>query len=177
MLLLFCFCSCVSLSKKENEPFAYLTNTSRFILLPTGAIEKSMDMAQCISASYQDNNFLMIAWVKADETAVEMTLLNEMGTNIGELSYRGRTIAFSSQVFPDLIRPEYIIADFQLCFYDTSLLTQALKNCGLVMEINGTAKRILKGKELIYEIERNLEAIRLVNHLRRYTYTLEGDFS
>ena len=175
---LICFCSCATGVKyREDRPHAYLTDTSSFILLPTGAVGKSMDMAQRISASYQGRDFFMMAWVKADETVIEMTLLSEMGTTIGELSYRDELISFSSEVFPASLKPEYIIADFQLCFYDTVLLARALKNCGLDMESSGSARRVLRGKNLIYEIEKNNEEVRLTNHLRGYAYTLEGDFS
>ena len=171
------FSSCASGAKSRNDDlFVYLTDTSRYIILPTGGIEKPIDMAQQISASFGDQNFFFIAWVKADESAIEMTLLNEMGANIGELSYTNESISFSSSVFPGSLKPEYIIADFQFCFYNTLLLSQALKSCGLVLEINGTTRRIFKGKDLIYEIIKNNEAVILTNHLRGYSYTLEGDF-
>ena len=174
---LFCFSSCATGAKnREDRLHAYLTDTSRFILLPTGAIGKSMDMAQHISASFQGQDFLMMAWVKADETVIEMTLLSELGTNIGELSYRDEQISFSSEVFPSALKPEYIIADFQLCFYDTAALTRALKNCGMAIEAGGTIRRIFWKNRLIYEIEKSNNKVRLTNHLRGYTYTLEGDF-
>ena len=171
------FSSCASGAKsRPDDLFVYLTDTSRFILLPTGGIEKPMDMAQQISASFQDQSFFFIAWVKADESAIEMTLLNEMGANIGELSYSNESISFSSNVFPGSLKPEYIIADFQFCFYDTVLLTRALKSCGLVLKINGTTRQIFRRNNLIYEIIKNNDAVILTNHLRGYTYTLEGDF-
>ena len=172
------FCSCASVAKNTESLFyAYLTDTSRYTLLPATGIEKPMDMEQHISASYQSRDFLIVAWVKADETGIEMTLLNELGNNMGELSYRDGTISFSSMVFPSSMKPEYIIADFQLCFYNASLLNPALEECGLIMETSGSTRRILKGSELIYEIEKNNEAVKLTNHLRGYTYTLDGDFS
>jgi len=172
------FGSCASGAKNRKDLlYVYLTDTSKFFLLPAGAIEKPMDMAQYISASFQNQDYLMLSWVKADETAVEMTLLNEMGATMGELSYRDGIIFFSSPLFPDSFKPEYIIADFQLCFYNTALLGRALKNCGLVLESGGTVRRILKGKNLICEIEKSAKMVKITNHLRGYTYTLEGDFS
>ena len=173
-----CLGSCATgAGSGKDLPYAYLTDTSRYILLPTGGIGESMDMAQYISASFRDSVFLFASWVKADETAIEITLLNEMGTNIGELSYRGGAIAFSSAVFPSSVKPEYIIADFQLCFYRAPLLEKALRDCGLTMETSAAGRRVTRGKELIYEIEKNDGKIKLTNYLRGYTYTLEGDFS
>ena len=178
IILLVFFGSCASGAKsREAVLYAFLTDNSRYILLPTGGIDKPIDMAQYISASFMGREFLMAAWVKADETAIEMTLLNELGINIGELSYSDGAISFSSPALADLLKPEYIIADFQLCFYNASLLSRALKSCGLVLETNGAFRRIYKGKDLIYEIEKGAEMVKLTNHLRGYSYTLEGDFS
>ena len=178
IVLLMFFGSCVSgAGSRKEAPYVYLTDTSRYTLLPTSGIEKPLDMAQYVSAAFQGRNFLMISWVKADETIIEMTLLNEMGINVGELSYRDGIMAFSSQALAGLLKPEYIIADFQLCFYNTGLLGRALKDCGLILETSGTARRILRGKDLIYEIEIGSEMVKLTNYLRGYSYTLEGDFS
>lgn len=173
-----CFGSCASGARsREGRPYVYLTDTARFVLLPAGGIERPIDMAQQITASYQDRDFLLIAWVRADETGIEMTLLSDLGTSMGELSYRDGAVSFSSPMFPQSLRPEYIIADFQLCFYDPLLLSRALEDCGLVLEDGEGARRILKGKDLIIEIEKKAGVVRLTNHLRGYAYTLEGDFS
>jgi hypothetical protein len=133
-------------------------------------------MFQQISASYQDQDYLLNAWVKADASGVDMILLNELGAHIGEISYRDGTVALFSPLFPKSMKPEYIIADFQLCFYNALLLQRALKSCGLSLEYTETYRRVLQGKTVIIEIERNPGLVRLVNHLRGYAYALEGDF-
>lgn len=177
ILLLLCFCSCKSGAKvREDRLHAYLTDSSRYFLLPPEGIGKSMDMAQFVSASYNGQDYFMNAWVKADETGMEMTLLNEFGVNMGELSYKNGVVKFSSPVFPKSTMGEYIVADFQLCFYDPLLLRGALKECGLAFETDGNTRRILKGKKIIIEIEKTEKAVKLINHLRGYTYTLEGDY-
>ena len=178
IVLLLCYGSCASGAKSRDDRLhAYLTNTSKYILQSTGGIEQSMDMPQRVTASFQDMDLSLVAWVKADETVIDVTMLNEMGTNIGELSYSDDAISFSSEVFPGSIQPEYIVADFQLCYYNAVLIARALKDCGLSMEISGTTRRIFKGNELIYEIIKNADAVILTNYLRGYTYTLEGDFN
>jgi hypothetical protein len=132
-------------------------------------------MAQRISASWQNKDYFFNAWVKADEAEIEMTLLNELGVSMGELSYRNGLVSFSSSIFPKSMKPEYIVADFQLCFYNISALRQSLKDCGLSLETDGNIRRILNGKTVIIEIEKNQNTVRLVNILRGYAYTLEGD--
>jgi len=175
--LLLCCCSCTSkVPIKENRLFVYLTGSSKYFLLPCGDIENPLDSAQRISASWQGKDYSFNAWVKADKSGMEMTLLNELGVSMGELSYQNGLVSFSSSIFPKSLKPEYIVADFQLCFYNTAALSNALKDCGLVLENTGNIRRIFKGKTLIIEIEKNQNTVKLVNHLRGYAYTLEGNF-
>jgi hypothetical protein len=177
IILFLCCCSCASnIPIKENRPFIYLTNNSKYFLLPTGDIGNPLDMAQSISISWQGRDFSFNAWVKADESGIEMTLLNELGVSIGELSYRNGPVSLSSQIFPQSMKPEYIVADFQFCFYNEPALRQALEKCGLVYKNTGNNRCIQHGKTVIIEIEKEQNAVRLVNHLRGYTYTLEGNF-
>jgi hypothetical protein len=139
-----------------------------------------MDMVQYISAEFRGQNYFLNAWVMADENAIEMVLFNEMGASIGDLSYRDGTAHFSSTVFPRSViqsfKPEYILADFQLCFYDPFLLGKSLNDSGLVLEIQDGSRRILNRNKVIIEIIKTGNTVRLENHLRGYAYTLEGDF-
>jgi len=175
--ILICFGSCKSISAvRENRPYAFLTNSSRYFLLPSEDIEKNIDNYQLVSASYENRDYVLNVWVKADEKGIEMTLMNELGANMGELSYYDGAVSFSSPAFPRSLKGEYVVADFQLCFYNASALCEALADCGLSFEDTGNHRRIFHGKIVIIEIEKNQNTVRLVNHLRGYTYTLEGDF-
>jgi hypothetical protein len=168
-------CSCSSLAV-DKRPYAYLADRSKYILLPPAGIEKPVDMAQRISAVYNGQSFYFSAWVLADENGIDISFFNELGAAIGELSYREGVVSLSSAVFPPSLKPEYIIADFQLCFYEPGLVGMALKDCGLVLEKQNDLRRIFEGKSLIIEIEKTTEAVKLVNRLRSYSYTLEGEF-
>jgi len=169
--------SCTSgASVREKGPSVYLADNSKYFLLPASGIGQPMDMAQFISASYNGKNYYFNAWIKADETGLDISLFNELGASLAELSYRDGAVDFSSSVFPKSLRPEYIVADFQLCFYDSVLLGRALDNCGITLQTGGTKRRLLKGKKLIVEIEKSAGLVKLENHLRGYSYTLEGDF-
>jgi len=168
--------SCSSLAVNKR-PYAYLADRSKFILLAPAAIARPLDMAQYISASYNGQSFYFSAWVLADENGIDISLFNELGAAMGELSYREGVVNLSSAVFPQSLKPEYIVADFQLCFYDPDLVRSALKNCGLVMETQNEHRRIFEGKNLIMEIEKDSGAVKLVNHLRGYSYILEGDYN
>jgi len=175
VIFLFCICSCATRAKEERL-YVYLADGARFVLLPTAAIEKPMDMAQFISASFMDQSHFFQAWVRANETAMDITLFNELGAAMGDLSYRDGIISFYSRVLPRSLRPEYIVADFQLCFYDTALLRRSLEEAGLSLAVQGNTRRIYNRRDLIIEIERAPGKVNFINHLRGYTYTLEGDF-
>jgi len=177
IILILCCCSCVSKGTiREERPFIYITNNIKYFLLPSGDIDNPLDMAQRITASWQGRDYLFNAWVKADESGMEMTLLNELGVSMGELSCRNGLISFSSSIFPNSLKPEYIVADFQFCFYSDGALRHALEECGLTFRNTGNSRCILQGKNVIMEIEKDYNTVRLVNHLRGYTYTLEGNF-
>ena len=176
---LVCILSCGSVGRK-NVLYVNLTDRTKFILLPTEGIEQAMDMAQFVSAEFRGQNYFLNTWVKANENAMEMAFFNELGASIGELSYRNGAAHFSSTVLPSSVikffKPEYIIADFQLCFYDPVLLGKSLKDSGLILEIKDGNRRILNGNKVIIEIKKTENTVELVNHLRKYVYTLEGDF-
>jgi len=172
--------SCASVAKKD-EKYIDITDSAKFVLLPPEGIEQAMDMVQFLSYEFSGQNYFFNAWVKANENEIEMAFFNELGTSMGELSYRKDSINFSSPIFKksviQFIKPEYIIADFQLCFYDPFLLGKSLEETGLVLEAKDGSRRIFSGNEVIIEIERTGNAVRLVNNLRGYAYTVEGDFN
>ena len=177
LLITACLACCKSPAVvREDRLHAFLTDDSKYYLLPPGDIAKPIDMAQFVSASFSGHDYFMNTWVKADETGVEIILFNDFGAGMGELVFKKDELHFSSLVFPKSLKPEYIVADFQLCFYDPLLLKTALKKSGLVFETEGRKRRVLKGRNLIIEIEETDEEVKLVNHLRGYSYALEGDF-
>ena len=173
--ILSCFVSCASAATGE-PPYIWLTESSKYTLLPPENIENPIDNHQLVSASYGGLDYQINAWVKADETEIDITLLNELGANMGELIWRGGTVSFSSPVFPKSINPKYIVADFQLCFYKTDALRQSLEKGGLSFEETESVRRVINGDTAIIEIVKGVNKIKFVNHLRGYAYTLEGGF-
>jgi hypothetical protein len=181
-----CTGSCVS-SKGVDASLApvYAGVRGIYRLLPPENIESPMDMVQRISGVYGKQELVMEAWVKADETQILITLLSSFGNTLGELVFRGQDILFSSDFFPPSVKPEYIAADFQFCFYRADVLEKALAGAGLAFTVDRridkdgehleTRTIIEDGGEII-TIEKKAAMVRYTNHLRGYTYTLEGDF-
>jgi hypothetical protein len=174
-------------TRSENPAFSpvYVTDRAKFVLLPAAEIEAPMDGPQQISGSYGKQEFIMEAWVKADENEVNMALFNSFGADMGDFSFRDEGILLSSPVFPDSFKAEYLAADFQFCFYKAEALETALKKCGLSLELEKTGleqanyheiRRIREGEKVIIEIEKTGEQVRYRNLLRGYSYTLGGSF-
>lgn len=177
LLLLLLFSACAT-NKNTRSP-VFITNTASFALLPPDCIQKNLDMIQRISGTYGKNQFDVNAWVKADKTEIVMELLNDMGNSLGTLNYSGGGVRFTSSFFPKNLKAEYIVADFQLCFYKVEALRSALGKLILKTEkdFSETEKRfVYDNNNCIIEIEKNPDFIKYINHLRGYSYTIHGDF-
>jgi hypothetical protein len=178
--------SCVSRGDNKKVPSmalrqVYLTDTCKYTLLPPFYHGNDLDMAQQISASYKGSDFLLDAWVKSDKNEIFISLFNSFGSNMGELIYREDEIYFSSPVFPSSLKSEYIIADFQLCFYDPVMVGKALEESGLFLELSkdgesAEIRRVFYKKNKIIEIYRKDGRISYANFLRDYSYTIDGVF-
>jgi hypothetical protein len=156
-----------------------LSGGAIFRLLPPGDIEKPLDMAQRMSGNYGETSFTLNCWVRADTTGIFMSFFNEMGADMGELEYTGEGLSFSSPYAPQNLKAEYLIADFQFCFYNFEALVSGLGGLTLKRELSGETelRRIYEGERLLIEIEKTPAHVRYANRLRSYAYTITGDFS
>jgi hypothetical protein len=179
-LALLCLVSCVT--QPQTSPFApvYVTDWALFTLLPAAGLEQPLDGPQQFSGTFGSQEFIMEAWVRADETGVVMALYNSMGADMGSFVFTDTQVSFQSPVFPPSFRAEYLAADFQFCFYRPGVLQEALEKSGLVFEVLGAQvsrreiRRIRAGETIIIEIEKTERLVRYRNFLRGYSYTLAG---
>jgi hypothetical protein len=159
----------------------YVTDRARYTLLSPAAIEFPLDGPQQIEGRYGSEEFILEAWVKADESGLTMALFNSFGADFGELSLDDTGVSFVSTVFPPSVKGEYVAADFQFCFYRVDLLREALGAAGLTLITQtgsrGEERRIIRaGKRTIIEVEKSPGMVTYINHLRGYAYTLRGAF-
>ncbi|MDR1586719.1 MAG: DUF3261 domain-containing protein [Treponema sp.] len=191
--------SCVTNPDLPRFSPVYITDKAKYVLLPAAGIETPLDGPQQISGSWGKQEFVMDAWVKADETGIHMALFNSFGADMGAFSFTDEGVSFQSSVFPPALKGEYLAADFQFCFYRVEVLGDALEKCGLGLELenreNETGdlieiRRITEadvspgnggrqstaGKRVIIEIEKTRTLVRYTNLLRGYSYTLGGEF-
>ena len=183
-LLILCLVSCATKHDSSHFSPVYVTDQARYVLLPPSNIETPLDMAQQITGKYGKQEFLLDAWVKADEGELTIALFNALGADMAQLSFDGAGISLVSSVFPPAVKPEYIAADFQFCFYRVDVLVSALKASGLTLttDIQDTldggkeVRTIYSGNKQIIEIVKTGEMVQYANFLRGYSYTLRGAF-
>ncbi|MBR1721095.1 MAG: DUF3261 domain-containing protein [Treponema sp.] len=193
-LILMCAGSCASSSLQSTEKaFApvYLTNTSKYALLPPSASSEQIDGLQHMSASFNGKEVDADVYVLSDSQQLAMMILNDFGTTMASLTYDGSNLEFESNIFPKKMKSEYIVADFQLCLYDWEIMKPALKKIGidfnrsLTETENGvTENRTLQKKGKVISLIKKkykkskdsailqLESISYENKLRSYSYTL-----
>ena len=180
-LSLFCLvaCSCASVPHESIYP-VYITNTAKFNLLPAENISCNIDELQHISAVFgsgsKKREIEGDAYVVASQNGILMILLNEFGTTMAELCYDGKSVRFESPLFPKNIKAEYVVADFQFCWYDFDTVRKALSNIGLDFYRDDSEKTetyiISKGKKIISKITKTENMVQYTNFLRNYSYTL-----
>ncbi|GHV28170.1 hypothetical protein AGMMS4952_11180 [Spirochaetia bacterium] len=185
-LFFLCLVSCAT--NHDSSPYSpvYVTGKARYVLLPPSNIEMPLDMAQQVTGRYGKQEFVLDAWVKADERGITIALFNALGADMGQLSFDDAGISFVSSFFPPSLKPEYIAADFQFCFYRVDALVRALKDSGLTMVVaiydsvtpegGKEVRTIYSGRKRIIEIVKTRKLIQYTNFLRDYSYTLQGAF-
>ncbi|MBQ9206156.1 MAG: DUF3261 domain-containing protein [Treponema sp.] len=194
-LIPFLFIACASSRFESQFSPVYVTNTSKFAILPPAGMEGSIDKVQRMTMKFGEQSFDFDVYVISDPQQLSMTIFNEFGTTMGSLFYDGVQLDFDSAVFPKNLKSEYIVADFQFCLYKVHELQQALSKIGVDFEVSiackedGTSEetRTLskKGKPISKitktfaanapDATESLKSIQYDNFLRGYSYYLAGE--
>ena len=151
---------------------------------------EKLDMPQHLRGEFtqQDGSLKSFegdSWVRANDTTLSIMLFSGFGTTIAEITYGKDSVHFESSVMDvEKMKAEYVLADFQVCFYPYKALKDNFEEAGFVFEesrggSNGGANdgtaldyvRTLKdGNTLVLTAERKGKEITLVNSLRHYSY-------
>lgn len=167
--------------KPGTAPVYYSDNRS-VALLPTSAMTEKLDMAQHLRGEFtqQDGSLKSFegdSWVRANDTTLSIMLFSGFGTTIAEITYGKDSVHFESSVMDvEKMKAEYVLADFQVCFYPYKALKDNFEEAGFVFEESRSGAnldyvRTLKdGNTLVLTAERKGKEITLVNSLRHYSY-------
>ena len=178
----FLLISCASSRFESEFSPVYVTNTSKYAILPTTSMNGSVDSLQKMTADFgKGNSFDFDVYVISDKTQLSMTILNEFGTTMGSLFYDGVSLDFDSMIFPKALKAEYIVADFQFCLYNVDDLKSALEKIGVNLEVTSEpldgeiaeVRTLSKKGKVISKITKTALSIKYENFLRGYGYTLK----
>lgn len=169
--------SCATMKAGSMKYPVYVTNTAVVDLLPPECMEGSLDTLDLLQGKFAQTTFSVQAYMQADSNGIFITLLNDFGTDMGNLSYTGEKLAFDSAVFPQSLKPQYIAADIQFAYYKADDVQTRLAGAGLGFicerHDDGTeVRRITAGRKVIEEITKASGSVKIVNSLRGYEYNL-----
>lgn len=195
------FASCHHALVKPNSAAIYYSDSKYIHLLPTTSMEGSIDGIQHLdgtfSKSFSQENpnadtsttaFSGEVWVRANDSILSITLMGSFGVTIAELTYANDSVSFASSVIDvEKMKPEYVLADFQACFYPFDALHKNFDKFGFDFDELRTAgsgepppdfeRTLTDNGKVILRIVRKANEIELVNELRHYKYhiTLGSD--
>lgn len=181
------FISCISTPKnidlqvQKDLGKVFVTNTKSIYLLSPDFLSKPVDKLFLMTFESDSFKFSTPIYVYADKSGIYLTILNNFGIDMGSLNFSDGQIELDSTIFPDKIKPVYLINEFQNAFYQQAALSQNLKNSSLdlqILEEENCQKRIIKSsKKLVEEIEISSSSVVITNHIRAYKITLlESDY-
>ena len=181
------FISCISTPKnidlqvQKDLGKVFVTNTKSIYLLSPDFLSKPVDKLFLMTFESDSFKFSTPIYVYADKSGIYLTILNDFGIDMGSLNFSDGQIELDSSIFPDKIKPVYLINEFQNAFYLQAALSQNLKNSSLdlqILEEENCQKRIIKSsKKLVEEIEISSSSVVITNHIRAYKITLlESDY-
>ena len=181
IFLLSLLISCKSTKAESSLRPVYITNTKKVNLLGPSAAVEVFEGLQLLNGSFGDTGFSLMSYTQIDATGISLSLMNDFGTDMGNVFFDGTKVIFDSAYFPKALPGEYIICDIQNAYYDTAALQENYETAGLRLEVwPATVDKagvqeircIYDGKKLIEEITILENTITIKNYLRGYEYNL-----
>ena len=198
------FLSCTSVKKTEAEGKAetlfrpvYITNSKKVNLLMPSHAAAVFEGLQLLNGSFGTSSFTLLSYTQIDSSGISLSLMNDFGTDMGNVFFDGQQVIFDSAYFPKALPGEYIICDIQNAYYDEGAVRKNLESAGLKFEVSREARsqaadfaggaelagvtdsadlievrKILEGKKVIEEITILKNTIKIKNYLRGYEYNL-----
>lgn len=177
------FVACHHAHQVPGTAPVYYSDDRSVSLLPTSAMTQGIDMPQRIEGKYEksdgsSDSFEADSWVRANDSVLSITLFTGFGTTLGEITYsRDSVKAESSVMNVTKLKTEYLIADFQICFYPFEALRKNFEQAGFTFTENlsgaGNAdfvRTLSENGKVILTATKKGPDINLVNELRHYSY-------
>lgn len=128
-----------------------------------------------MEGSYQKQVYYMDVLLQADSTSFLLLAFNSFGTQIFELSYDKNGTRYNTGLPIGKMKPEYLIADFQIAFYPAAAVEGMLKAAGLGFSVTkegeNSVRRVYDGDQILIEAQLGPTVSVYRNLLRGYEYT------
>lgn len=180
LLLVLSITACASTGKQErmaDSAALQLGRNTTYTLAATTCIQNGIAEFQKIEGRFEKRQFNFLAYTVADDSVIDVIILNEMGMEIGSARYDGETVTSSGFFNTYGLPAEYLIADFQLAYYRPDCLEEAFSGDAVQIsekkdEDGVTRRNISEADELISTIEYRAGMLAFTNILRGYSYTI-----
>lgn len=179
----FLLISCASGGGGSSLGKVFVTNTTRVDVLPADAISATIDEYQRFDGKFGESEFGANLYLQADSGGIDILLLNELGIEMGSISYDGESARMDSSLFPEKLKCEYVILDLQNVYADFQVLKRHYKKykltfvefveCPTEDSVPKTVRVLSKKNDEIERIEIQEGKISIKNTLRGYEYTLK----
>ena len=173
--ILFLTISCKSTKAVQEKALrpVYITNTKKITLLPLSACTKTVDKLQLFNGAFGESAFSLLSFTQINSDSISLSLLNDFGTDMGNLFYDGTSVSFESSFLPSNLPGQYIVAEIQNAYYDEEVLQDNYSKAGLRFDCESRGlRKIYDGKKLIEEIYISDDKVKIINYLRGYTFEL-----
>ncbi len=154
----------------------FLTNAKSIVLLPTQALGGTVEVRQLMEGRYGSMTYSLEAYVKAGPEEIAMVALSGFGTEVYSLTYRNSGIEFTAVPFAGNPKPEYLVADFQLCYFPAAAVSSMVGAAGLAFTEtktdDGWRREVRDGDAVVIGVSRRGATIEFENRLRGYGYTI-----
>ncbi len=182
---------CGSSNVKPGTAPVYYSDSRSVELLPTAAMTEPIDMPQHIAGNFtkpdgSTDSFEADSWVRANDSILSIVMFTGFGTTLGEITYERDSVKAESSVLDvTKMKAEYLVADFQVCFYPFAALKENFEKAGFTfveardasadgdVSAAGDYVRTLKeGDRVILVATKKAREVSLVNELRKYSYRI-----
>jgi hypothetical protein len=179
VLTAFLLAACASAPLRPAGPApVWITNQKAVAILPPAALPAPLELQQQIEGDFQGQTYVMQTVVDAAPDHFSLYALNAFGTQVFELQYEASGVRYSTGLPIPNFKAEYLLADWQLCFFPAEAVAGMLKSAGLDFEesrADGGAwtRSVRDGGATIIEIAGDTAGtVRYRNLLRGYAYTI-----
>lgn len=170
-------CSCHNSHSSLSTMPVYYTDNAPVELVNIGLNKVKIDAPQHIDGTYGEKTYSVDAWMRMNDTLLNVVLFSSFGNTIAELKFTSDSLKFESSVMDSKKgKAEYIVSDIQLCYFGMEVLEPHYKAYGytLTQETEGdsTKRTLSKGGKEILTVTQSGNTIVLMNTLRNYSYTI-----